>query len=250
MELREKLLKIQTELKCNKGQYNSFGKYSYRSCEDILEAVKSLLLEYKTTLTIEDELADVSGRVFIEAIATLQDCESESVISNKAYAELDNHKGMSLDQCTGTASSYARKYALNGLFLIDDTKDADTNEFVRQTNPMNKEIAMDYEITFGKYKGSTLGELLESNPDYIDWIINNSKDERLLQAIETLTGKTKLSENELFEKANLVTTIIGYETKGVDIEKIKETYSVDSIADMTLEQMNDCLTKLKKKYGE
>ena len=129
-KIDSKLLMIQTTLKCNKSQYNSFGKYNYRSCEDILEAVKELLLETKTTLILKDEIVLIGDRFYIKATATLRDCESEECISTTAYAreELEK-KGMDGSQVTGTSSSYARKYALNGLFCIDDTKDADTDAF-------------------------------------------------------------------------------------------------------------------------
>lgn len=136
MNINEKLLKIQIELKAPKGQYNSFGKYKYRSCEDILEAVKPLLQENKCTLTIKDDMEQIGERYYIKATATLADTESDNtIITNTAYArEEENKKGMDGSQITGTASSYARKYALNGLFLIDDTKDADTDEYKEQQN--------------------------------------------------------------------------------------------------------------------
>lgn len=134
MNINEKLLKIQIELKAPKGQYNSFGKYKYRSCEDILEAVKPLLQENKCTLTIRDDMEQIGDRYYIKATAILADTEADNtIITNTAYArEEESKKGMDGSQITGTASSYARKYALNGLFLIDDTKDADTNEFKEQ----------------------------------------------------------------------------------------------------------------------
>jgi len=126
------LLKIQSELKAPKGQYNSFGKYKYRSCEDILEAVKPLLVKYDAVLTISDEIVEIGGRVYVKAVATLR-C-GENCYTNTAYArEPAEKKGMDEAQVTGTASSYARKYCLNGLFLIDDTKDADTDENYIQT---------------------------------------------------------------------------------------------------------------------
>lgn len=130
MKLDSKLNQIQTTLKCNKGQYNSFGKYNYRSCEDILESVKPLLGITKTTLILNDEIILVGDRYYIKATATLRDCESDESISTTAYAreELDK-KGMDGSQVTGTSSSYARKYALNALFCIDDTKDADTDAY-------------------------------------------------------------------------------------------------------------------------
>lgn len=131
----KKIIAIQNELKCNKGQYNSFGGYSYRSCEDILEAVKPLLSKYQLLLRISDEIVQVGDRYYIKATAELCDTETEKTVKTEAYARepLEKTK-MDAAQVTGSASSYARKYALNGLFLIDDTKDADTDEFINQTN--------------------------------------------------------------------------------------------------------------------
>ena len=136
MNIFEKLVTIQKELKAPKGQYNSFGKFRYRSCEDILEAVKPLLLKYKCTLTLSDEIELKGDRYYIKANALLTDTEDDKgFILNTAYArEADSKSGMDASQITGTASSYARKYALNGLFLIDDTKDADTDEHANQIN--------------------------------------------------------------------------------------------------------------------
>ena len=121
----EKLRKIQAELKAPKNQRNNFGKYNYRSCEDILEAVKPLLDKHKCTLTISDEVREVCGVLFVEAIAFISD--GKDSVHTKAQAGIDpNRKGMDIAQSFGSSSSYARKYALNGLFLIDDTKDADS----------------------------------------------------------------------------------------------------------------------------
>jgi G3E family GTPase len=129
----KELIKIQRSLKAPKGQWNSFGKYKYRSAEDILEAVKPLLHEYGCTLIMSDEVIAIGTRYYVKAIATLYNSSGES-ISNTGWArEEEDKKGMDGSQITGTASSYARKYALNGLFLIDDTKDADTNEYHNQT---------------------------------------------------------------------------------------------------------------------
>ena len=130
MSTIEKLLAVQAELKAPKGQYNKFGKYKYRSCEDILEAVKPLLKKHCATITINDELVQIGNRIYVKATARFWDTNQNSgVIDNTAFArEPDTKKGMDESQITGTASSYARKYALNGLLLIDDTKDADTNE--------------------------------------------------------------------------------------------------------------------------
>ena len=130
MSIFEKLSAIQNELKAPKNQYNSFGKYNYRSCEDILEAVKPLCRKYRTTLIIGDTLELIGDRYYIKAIVTLYDLDSDKSISNTAYArESETKTGMDASQITGATSSYARKYALNGLFNIDDTKDADTDEY-------------------------------------------------------------------------------------------------------------------------
>ena len=123
-----KLVAVQAALKAPKGQFNKFGGYKYRSCEDILEAVKPLLLEQGLQLTITDEPVEVGGRIYIKATATVTDGSETATVSGYAR-EAETKKGMDESQITGTASSYARKYALNGLFLIDDTKDADaTND--------------------------------------------------------------------------------------------------------------------------
>lgn len=135
MKIHEKLMKIQSDLKAPKNQYNSFGKYNYRSCEDILEGVKPLLQRENCSLTISDRIEAIGTRFYIVATATLFDAETGETISNTSYArEPDEKKGMDVSQVTGTASSYARKYALNGLFCIDDTKDADTDEYKNQQN--------------------------------------------------------------------------------------------------------------------
>jgi hypothetical protein len=144
----KELILIQAELKAPKNQYNSFGKYKYRSVEDILEAVKPLLLKYECTLIIEDEVKEVGGIVFIEATASIQkDMEGRAVT---AQAGIDiNRKGMDLAQSFGSSSSYARKYALNGLFLIDDTKDPDsTNDHSPKVAAVVKPKPTDEQFAF------------------------------------------------------------------------------------------------------
>jgi len=141
----EKLVKIQSELKAPKNQFNSFGKYNYRSCEDILEAVKPLLLKYNCTLTLSDEIKEVAGILFVNANVTFADNEDKSriiVVSSQAGIE-PNKKGMDISQSFGSSSSYARKYALNGLFLIDDTKDSDaTNKHGKEENKVEEKPKM------------------------------------------------------------------------------------------------------------
>jgi len=129
------LQKIQSALKAPKGQWNKFGKYSYRNCEDILEALKPLLAEHEYSLVITDDIALVGDRHYLKADVVLADKAGKVVATNSGFArEPFQKKGMDESQITGTASSYARKYALNGMFLIDDTKDADTDEHTKAVN--------------------------------------------------------------------------------------------------------------------
>ena len=133
MEFKEKLQKIQCELKAPKNLYNSFGKYKYRNAEGICEAVKPMLEKHKVILTLSDDIIQVGERYYIKATASLKDVESDGFVDITAMArESLDKKGIDESQITGTASSYARKYALNGLFLLDDTKDADSDEYHNQ----------------------------------------------------------------------------------------------------------------------
>ena len=139
MNVREKLLKVQTELDVPKGQYNKFGGYWYRNCEDILMGVKPLCAKVKATTTVSDKVIMIGERYYVEATAVFTDAESlEPVIVTSQAREADHKKGMDDSQLTGSSSSYARKYALNGLFGIDDNKDADTRD---NTNPDKKSPA-------------------------------------------------------------------------------------------------------------
>jgi hypothetical protein len=169
------LVKIQAELKAPKNQTNAFGKYKYRSAEDIIEAVKPILNKYGTALIVTDEVVQVGDRIYVQATATLLD-DTDNTISVKGWArEEEVKKGMDAAQITGSASSYARKYALNGLFAIDDTKDSDA------TNDHKDEI--------GEEKRMKLITLLE----------NTIWDEKLKsqQAIKISAYTT----NEQYEKA-------------------------------------------------
>lgn len=135
------LVLIQTSLKAPKSQRNAFGGYNYRSCEDILEAVKPLLLKTNSSLTISDDIVEVGGRIYVKATATLH--TPSGTFTNQAFArEPISKKGMDDSQITGTASSYARKYSLNGLFAIDDTKDADAlnvnKEYTQPADPLQE----------------------------------------------------------------------------------------------------------------
>lgn len=183
--LYKKLLAVQSELKCNKSQYNSFGKYHYRNAEDILEAVKPLLANVKATIIISDEIINIANRFYVKAKAIFVDTESGEHTEVVAYArEPENKKGLDESQITGSTSSYARKYALNGLLLIDDNKDSDyapeqkksLTAATRET--LNKAI-MDYSEQSGK-------ELAEITQELTALIKQD------LKTIDELQGKTLL----------------------------------------------------------
>lgn len=176
MNFYEKVMKVQSELKAPKGQYNSFGKYHYRSAEDILEAVKPLNHEYGLLLTLTDKPIQVGDRYYIEATATLTDGE-QSITVNAYARESVTKKGMDDSQITGTASSYARKYALNGLYLIDDTKDADTDEYQERVNNSSK--ASDKQL------------------NYVSSLLRNSSDDKKVQLnnFNNMIQQLKLSKD-------------------------------------------------------
>lgn len=154
MRNMDKLMRIQTRIKAPKNLYNSFGKYNYRNAESICEAVKPFLAEERCALVLADEMVEVCGRVYVKATASLYDNEADAWLVNvSAYArEADSKKGMDESQVTGTASSYARKYALNGLFLLDDTKDADTDEYKMQTDSKDEAGMQKQAQKIGKMK--------------------------------------------------------------------------------------------------
>ena len=183
LNLEGKLLMIQSELKAPKGQYNTFGKYKYRSCEDILEAVKPLCVKYATVLTVEDEIVNIGERFYIKATAKLSDCEGNETITISAFArEADTKTGMDLSQLTGATSSYARKYALNGMFCIDDTKDADTDEYAakqQSRSECRKKV-----IAAGKEKGLTEKQLAQEFN-----LTRDTTKERFEEVLKELEGK-------------------------------------------------------------
>ena len=239
LNLHDKLLNIQQELKAPKGQYNDFGKYSYRSCEDIFEAVKPILSKYGLTLTLSDELLQIGDRYYIKATAMLEDGNEYKV--NYGYArEEENKKGMDGSQITGASSSYARKYALNGLFLIDDVKDSDTTN----TGEMTEEQAKEYVINFGKHKGSKLLDLIEAEDPYIDWLLKSSNNQEVLKAIELLTGRKPLTDEEWDSKLELTQKLqeIIVE-KELDMDKICKYYKVKNIGQLSEEQIKEIIEK-------
>ncbi len=193
-----KLLKIQQELKAHKSQFNDFGKYNYRSCEDILEALKPLLAKNNVTVFLADNLEHLGNRFYVKATATIFDIETGEAIETTAYArEEETKKGMDGSQITGSSSSYARKYALNGLFCIDDNKDSDS------TNKHSKEDKQD--------------DKLFDTPQTNGECISESQAKRLFALSK---GNTKLVKDILMEH--------GY-TTSKDIKKSDYNWICDNI---------------------
>ncbi len=193
-ELNDKLIAIQSNLKAPKNQYNSFGKYYFRSGEDILEALKPLLKENGCTLVMSDEIVFVSDRVYVKSIATLSD--GKDSVSTTAFArEEADKKGMDGAQITGAASSYARKYALNGLFCIDDTKDPDaTNKHGKdEPEPTPKQAAKPTPKSDIEQARKAL-DLCKDNAS-IDAVVkvfkNLWKDEEFKKLVEEARGRVK-----------------------------------------------------------
>lgn len=164
----ETLIQIQSELKAPKGQTNSFGKYKYRSCEDILEAVKPILAEKMCVLTLSDEIIMQGDRFYVKATATLTK-DKESVTTTAFARESESKSGMDSAQITGAASSYARKYALNGLFCIDDTKDADTDEHAKATKAAKPAPAADADLAIAIDNVKRAKDLSELQAVWTSW---------------------------------------------------------------------------------
>lgn len=204
MNIFEKLMNIQSELKAPKAQFNKFGGYNYRNCEDILEAVKPICKKYNTALVLNDDIVQIGERYYVKATAILFDCvekegqankdEQDAIIATAYAREEESKKGMDGSQVTGASSSYARKYALNGLFNIDDTRDSDSTNTgdrsqqsdkkphrddltstnsVQQSGKQPKmavEQALNYSMKNGKYAGKPFKDVPQ---DYLKWCVNN-----------------------------------------------------------------------------
>lgn len=199
MSVYLKLSKIQTTLKANKNQYNSFGKYSYRSCEDILEALKPLLKENKSAVILKDEIIELNGRFYIKTTAAFIDAESGEKVETTALArEEETKKGMDLSQVSGSTSSYARKYALNGLFAIDDNKDSDF------TNTHGKENATFGNTPQGPTKGNNFNQRSnqQNNKNLTEAQINRLKaiSKAAGYSIDKLTSMIKQKYNKNLEE--------------------------------------------------
>ena len=268
MNIYEKLLNVQIDLKAPKGQFNKFGNYKYRSCEDILEALKPVLQKYKLAMFISDEVVDTNGSIkkvikdekeettttqeiigkkYIKATITLVNVEKpEEVIKASAFArEEENKKGMDGSQITGASSSYARKYALNGLFAIDDTKDSDTtnNEDVEE-NTEDKAILIEVIA-----KNIAPGELSE--------FLNNKKIKLLDQAnyndlvfLHDSSMARKKEDSKKAEESEEIKKMKNRILKEVDKDKLKRmlnAYKVAKLDDMNKEQIEQAYNKIFKK---
>lgn len=187
--LREKLCLIQEELKVPKAQWNSFSEFWYRSCEDILIASKPVCKKYRTLLVLDDEIVQVGNSNYVKATATLYDLDDDKYFSVSANArESESKKGMDGSQLTGTASSYARKYALNGLFCLDDEKDADTDAYVKRTS--------------GKEESSEEILLTENQKNYIKNIFKEDVDN--LKEMLKQFNKKKVDELTIKEASKII----------------------------------------------
>ncbi|MDU4017921.1 MAG: ERF family protein [Finegoldia magna] len=193
MAIYEKLLNIQSELKAPKNQTNNFGRYNYRSCEDILEAVKPILNKEKCVVIVNDEIEQVDNRFYVKATVSLVDVESGEIIASSAYArEEENKKGMDSSQVTGASSSYARKYALNGLFAIDDTKDSDvTNSGEKNESSASQQSLIKQQI----------GEILK---------VKGIGFDKLTEVIKTKFKKQKFDDLTAREQQKLLTEVRGW----------------------------------------
>ena len=196
-----KLMLIQASLKAPKNQRNAFGNYNYRSCEDILEAVKPLLYDTQTTLTISDDIVEVGGRIYVKATATLKDCETWEIIEqNSAYArESESKKWMDDSQITWATSSYARKYALNWLFCIDDVKDADATNTHWKEEKATKKSDSKENPNWWFQKASTNKEFMEKCMDEDNFIrtikwkydVDDIVEQQLREAYRNLMWKNE-----------------------------------------------------------
>lgn len=185
LSIYEKLEKIQNELNVPKGQYNSYGEFWYRSCEDILTALKPLCEKYRVVLTIRDEVTEIAGKNYIKAITELHDLDGLEIIRNYAFArEAETKKGMDASQITGATSSYARKYALNGLFCLDDVKDPDTDGFAKMQQGNDNPKATDKQLKL-------IQNMYEDDVEYLKEILSN-------------LNKTKVSELTVKEASDII----------------------------------------------
>lgn len=203
MEFKEKIVNIQNSMKVPKNLYNNFGKYHYRNAETILETAKPICSGYGVLLTVSDEIVSVGDKTYIKATAKLYDVDSDATVETHGFArEADAKKGMDDSQITGACSSYARKYALNGLFCLDDTKDADTNEFTSMSqtkqqadNDQFGQILM--RVSRMQSEMSDLG--IDWRENYNEWILNKSKSHTQDLSDTNLTQEELISLGKVYQ---------------------------------------------------
>lgn len=192
----KELVKIVAELKAPKNRRNNYGNYNYRSCEDILEAVKPLLAKHNCALLLSDDVVTIGGANYIKATAMLFNSEGK-ITQATAYArEETNKKGMEAPQMTGTASSYARKYALNGLFCIDDTKDADANEYRKESDkraqqtatPQPQAVAQTQTEPTSTKKVLTLQQVKENEEAFLSWLYGSYQCDPAMSVSDKIAG--------------------------------------------------------------
>ena len=197
----KRLLEIQQKLKAPKGQFNSFGNYKYRSCEDIVEAVKPLLAEQKLVLNLSDDIHEVGGRIYVQAVATLFDESGKQIAYIVGFArEEESKKGMDSSQITGSCSSYARKYALNWLFAIDDWVDSDsTNKGeVKETKKKEeKDITKEWPFVDKNELPWFNKPDMEKLRWEVEWVKEKQSSDELIKAIETKFRVSKAMKQEI-----------------------------------------------------
>ena len=229
-----KLALIQQELCAPKNQYNSYGKYNYRSCEDILEGLKPCLEKVGCALTITDEIVQVGERYYVKATATLHDNETDKKISNVAYAREElTKKGMDASQITGAASSYARKYALNGLFCIDDVKDADARDNRQKEAKAQKQAEAEIQnienSVIDEIKAKALIERCTKESVDISTVLEFCEKKTL----EEITEKLYSDINNKWYEIKSKDLTIRCEKENVSTDKILELYKVSKFTDLT-----------------
>lgn len=197
MNIYEKLLNIQNELKAPKNQFNKFGNYKYRNAEDILEAVKPICLKYKALLRLFDRIVQVGDRYYVEAVALITDIEkpTEFIENCSSAREEENKKGMDSSQITGATSSYARKYALNGLLCIDDTKDTDSEEYQKKSQSKSNVSVKNKEVMITEQQKEIIKKIYTQDEikEYLYDVVEKKKlsDLTLVEASDFIKQKSE-----------------------------------------------------------
>lgn len=203
MEFKEKIVHIQKSMKVPKNLYNNFGKYHYRNAETILETAKPICSEFGVLLTVSDEIVSVGDKNYIKATAKLYDVDSDASVETHGFArEADTKKGMDDSQITGACSSYARKYALNGLFCLDDTKDADTNEFASMSQSKQQADNDQFGqilIRVSKMQSEMSDLGIDWRENYNEWILNKSKSHTQDLSDTNLTQEELISLGKVYQ---------------------------------------------------